>query len=324
MRILVIYNPVAGQHDAVKSLDEALTYLRSLGHDVLLRRTLGGGDATTFAREAAAQSFDMVVAAGGDGTVGEVANGLVGSECILGVLPVGTANVWARTLGLPMWSHTRQRPPLQDAARQLMAGTVRRIDLGRCDDHYFILWSGIGFDAEVTRQVEPHREMRRSLGNITYYVAMAAMGVTLRGTRVTIVIDGQATRERAFLIVISNVQLYGGSVMVAPQAQIDDGYLDVYVFKGSNMLDAAGQLINVFAGKHLQDPTIETYRAQSVTIRADRPLPLHIDGEPKGYTPVTISVVPKALRVMMPVSASPSLFEAHAPEQDALAGTRAG
>ncbi len=325
MRTLVIYNPVAGQHDVVRSLEEALAYLRTQGHDVTVRRTLGGGDATTFAREAVAEQFDMVIAAGGDGTVGEVVNGLAGTECILGVLPLGTANVWARTLGLPLWSHGRAQTSLLDAAKALLSGEVHRIDLGKCAEHYFILWSGIGFDAEVTRQVEPHREMRRNLGNITYYVAMVALGFTLRGTRVTIVIDGKAMRQRAFLIVVSNVQLYGGSVMVAPQAQLDDGYLDVYVFKGSNALDAAGQLINVFAGRHLQDPSIETYRAKTVSIRADKPLPLHIDGEPCGYTPADITVVPRALRVLMPTSASPSLFEGSNPEQPVrAAGTTVG
>jgi diacylglycerol kinase (ATP) len=252
--------------------------------------------------------------------VGQVVNGLVGSECILGVLPFGTSNVWARTLGLPMRSHGRAGTSLADAAKLLMSGGVRRIDLGRSRqldgrEHYFILWSGIGFDAQVTHEVEPHRELRRNIGNITYYVAMLALGLTLRGTRVTIVVDGKAVRQRALLMVISNVQLYGGSVMVAPQAQLDDGYLDVYVFKGSNTFDAARQLINVFAGKHLQDPSIEAYRARTISIRADKPLPLQVDGEPWGYTPVDIDVLPRVLRVIMPQSASPTLFEERGEDQ---------
>jgi YegS/Rv2252/BmrU family lipid kinase len=322
MQVQVIHNPVAGQHDMRKAVDDAVAYLSAQGCDVTLCQTLGEGDAITYAREAVSQRCDMVIAAGGDGTVGQVVNGIVGSECILGVLPIGTANVWARTLGLPLWSHGRPGTSLVDAAKMLMAGEVHRIDLGKCTqqdgrESYFILWSGIGFDAQVTREVEPHREIRRNLGNITYYVAMFALGLTLRGTRLTMVVDGKAVRQRAFMIVVSNVQLYGGSVMVAPQAQLDDGYLDMYVFKGSDMLDAARQLANVFAGKHLQDPTIEAYRARSVVIRAERPLPLQIDGEPSGYTPVSISVLPKALRVMMPSSASPSLFEAGMPEEAA-------
>jgi len=320
MQVQVIYNPVAGQHDMRKSLDEALAYLRAQGCEVTLHETLGQGDATTYAREAAAQHCDVVIAAGGDGTVGQVVNGLVGSECILGVLPIGTANVWARTLGLPLWSHGRAGASLVEAAKLLMSADVRRIDLGHCRledgrEQYFILWSGIGFDAEVTREVEPHRELRRNLGNVTYYVAVLALGLTLRGTRATIVVDGKAVRQRAFLMVVSNVQLYGGSVMVAPQAQLDDGYLDVYVFKGSNTFDAVRQLVTVLAGKHLQDPTIETYRARSVIVRADKPLPLQIDGEPWGYTPVEISVRPRILRVLMPRLASPSLFAESTQEQ---------
>lgn len=308
MKAQLIYNPVAGQRVADAELDDVLSLLRSRGWEVNLRRTLGPGDATTYAREAVANHYDVAVAVGGDGTLGEVATGLAHSDCALGVLPTGTGNVWAHMLGLPLWT-PHSRSALLDAARVLVEGQVREVDLGKAGERYFLLWTGIGFDAQVAQGIEPYREVRRNLGNLTYYVTALAISVGLRGTRMTVVIDGRAIRQRVLLIIVSNVQLYGSSWRLAPQAQLDDGILDVYIFKGGSMLDAIRHAIMLGAGKHLRDPKVETYRARRVEIRGEKSLPLHMDGDPVSRTPVTITVAPKALRVIVPSWASGSLFE---------------
>ena len=273
-----------------------------------MRRTLVTVLWKTYAREAAAAGDDMVVVVGGDGTLGEVATGLVGSDCVLGVLPVGTGNVWAHMVGLPVWAPTN-RDALMDAAQILVQGDPREIDLGRIGDRYFALWAGIGFDAQVALDVEPHREIRRSLGNVTYMVTALALTLAMRGTRVTVAIDGRALRQRALLILISNAQLYGPSFRLAPQAQLDDGLLDVYIFKGVSTLDYFRHLLLMILGKHMGHPNLEVYRAKRVEVRGDKPLPIHIDGDPHGYTPTTITVAHKAVRVVMPTWASRSLFK---------------
>jgi len=308
MKAMLILNPVAGQRDTAGELRQVMAYLNAQGWEVALRRTFGPGDATTYAREAVAGGLDMVIAAGGDGTIGQVATGLAGSSCVLGVLPVGTGNVWAHMLGLPQWS-AMGRTTLLDAARVLVEGEVHPIDLGRAGDRYFVLWAGIGFDAQIAQGVEPHREIRRNLGNITYYVAVIALGLGLRGTRVTVEVDGKAMRQRVIMVLVSNAQLYGPAVRLAPQAQLDDGILDVYVFKGDNLFDALRVIISVVSGRHHHDAKVEAYRARSVTIRGVKPLPVHLDGEPIGHTPVSISVAPRALKVIVPRWASGSLFQ---------------
>jgi len=315
MRATLVYNPVAGQRDVEVELNEAIAFLRAQGWEVTVRKTWGPGDATTYAREAVANYDDMVIAVGGDGTIGQVATGLAFSDCVLGVLPVGTGNVYANMVGLPVWTPLH-RSTLVDAARILVEGQTRLIDLGQVGQRYFVLWTGIGFDAEVARGVEPHRELRRNLGNLTYYVALVAVGLGLRGTRTTIVIDGQAIRQRIVCILVSNAQFYGGTVRFAPQARLDDGLLDVYVFKGSNVLDAARHILMIVWGKQLQDPQLERYQAQRVTIRASKPLPIQVDGDPVSYTPVTIQIVPQALRVRVPAWASASLFAGGADEKE--------
>lgn len=304
---MLIFNPAAGQRDIAGELRQVVGYLESQRWDMTLRRTFGPGDAITYAREAVANGFDMAIAAGGDGTLGQVASGLAGSDCILGVLPVGTGNVWAHMMGLPQWSPL-SRTTLLDAARILVEGEVHPIDLGRAGDRHFVLWAGIGFDAQVTQGVEPHREIRRNLGNVAYYVATIALGLGLRGTRVSVSIDGRTMRQRLIMAVVTNAQLYGPTVRLAPQAQLDDGELDVYLFKGDNLLDALRHIIGVVIGRHHRDPKVQTYRARQVEVYADRPLPVQLDGDPVGYTPTSIVVVPRALRVIVPSWASGSLF----------------
>lgn len=304
----MIYNPVAGQRDVAHDLDRVITYLRGQDWQVDLRKTLGHGDATTYAREAAHQGYDMVVAVGGDGTLSQAANGLVGTDCALGVLPVGTGNVWAHMLGLPVWTPL-YRQALLDAARVLVGGQTQRIDLGQANERYFVLWSGIGFDAQVTHDIEPHQEIRRSLGNLTYVVTALVAALGMRGTRSTITIDGRSFRQRVIMVIVSNAQLYGPSWRIAPQAQLDDGLLDVYIFKGANVLDVFYHLFLILSGKHTGDPKVETYKAKRIQLKGDKPLPLHLDGEPHGHTPISISVIPRAINVVVPKWASGSLFE---------------
>ncbi len=308
MKAQLIYNPVAGPHDVTAQLQDVVAFLESQGWEVILRHTRGQGDATAYAREAVADRCDMVVAVGGDGTLNEVAAGLVGSQCALGVLPVGTGNVWAHMVGLPPWT-SQAGNTLLDAARVLVEGRIHSIDMGKAGDRYFVLWSGVGFDAQLAQEIEPHREIRRSFGNLTYYGKGLAMSLGLRGTRMTIAVDGRAMRARVLLIVVTNAQLYGSSWQLAPQARLDDGFLEVYVFKGGNTLDAFRHLAMILMGKARQDSKVETYRAKRVEIRGQKPLPLHVDGNPAGYTPVRISIVPKALRVIVPPWVSGSLFK---------------
>lgn len=308
MKAELIYNPKAGPHDVGNELPPVLAYLDSEGWQVALRPTCGSGDATTYAREAAANGADVVVAIGGDGTLGEVADGLVGSQCAMGLLPAGMSNVWAHMLGLPVWSSVHGSA-LMDAARILVEGRTRPIDLGRANTHHFVLWCGVGFDAQVTYDVEPYLDIKRRLGKLSYAVAGVAESLMMRGTRVTVVVDGHAIRQRALLVLVANAQLYGSAWRVAPYAQLDDGVFDVYVFKGGSALDVFRHLFSILLGIHVCDPKVDAYRARRVEIVADAPMPLHTDGDPSGHTPVTIEVLPKALKVIVPPWASGELFE---------------
>jgi len=312
MRALLVHNPAAGQRDATRNLHQAVDLLATRGWQVELRHTRAPGDASTMAREAAEQAYDMVVAVGGDGTLREVVSGLAGSQTVVGMLPVGTGNVWARNLGIPFWTPTSPGA-LREAARILLEGAIHWVDLGSVDGHHFLLHAGIGFDAQVAQEVEPRRSQTpRGLRNLGYFASAAGTAFSMRGRRVTITIDGRTMRQRAIMILVLNAQFYAGSFNVAPRARLDDGMLDVYVFKGSSALDTLGHIAKLMLGLHAKDPHAEFYHARQVDVRSGHPLPVQADGDPLGETPVSIRIVPRALRVVVPRQVSRALFQSPA------------
>ncbi len=306
-RATVICNPVSGTRDVRALLPNALEALRACGWQVDLQTTTQRGDAGRLAAQARDQGQHVVLAAGGDGTLNEIANALALSEVALGVLPSGTANVWARQIGLPI--PTVLRPDgLIEAARLMSRAIVRPIDLGRAADRYFMLWSGIGLDAHVTASIEPRPPWLKRLGMVGY--ALRAFGIALqyRGTRMVVIIDGQRIKCRALMVLISNIRLYGGFVVAAPNAILDDGLLDVYLVKGNSFVEATHSFVNVLLGRTSRDPQIVSRRGRHISIAARRKCPVHVDAEPFGRTPISIEVVPKALRVLIPAGAPASLF----------------
>ncbi len=305
MKAQVIFNPNAGQRDRRQELRAAMSYLEDQGWQLSLKETHGPEEATIYARQAVAEGCDIVIAAGGDGTVGEVANGLAGSEVALGMFPIGTTNVWALQMGMPPFWPLR-RPSLLEAAKVLAEGHIRRVDLGQVNGRYFLLWAGVGIDAKVTEEVEPGA--KKLLGGLAFVVAGIVVAKEFAGTKVQVTIDGCEVNRRAILILASNAQLYAGIVRLAAQARLDDGLLDVLIFKGQGFPAILRHILSVLTNRHLRDPEVEYYQARRVEISAAKPLSVHADDEPFTTTPVEISVVPGALRVVVPQALPSGLF----------------
>ena len=304
---LLIYNPTAGPRDVRRELDRVLGYLERRGWRVRLRETTKTGDATPFAQEAVARRCKAVFVAGGDGTINEVVNGLVGSPVAMGVLPVGTGNVWAKELGLPTYTLTHPGR-LVEAVQRLSDGDVRWVDVGRAGSRYFLLWGGVGIDAEVTFFLEPRPRRTKRLGALAYLAAGLMVARDFQGVRTTVVVDDRTIRTRTILILVSNIQLYGGLVRITPEARLDDGLLDVRIFKGVGMRWVLRHLIGVFTSRHLRDPKVVHFRGRRVAVYTAEPAPVQVDGEPIGTTPILFEVVPRALRVLVPSDVSPRLF----------------
>lgn len=304
-RALIVFNPIAGQAESLmQDLYEAREVWRGHGWTVDMRPTTGPGDGTRIAREAAAQGYDVVAAAGGDGTVNEVVNGLAGTQTALAALPVGTVNVWVRELGLPL------QPPA--AAAALLDAQVRAIDLGRAGGRYFLLMAGVGFDAAVTAEVRAHE--KRRLGIFAYVIRVLDLAWRFRGTRARIVVDGKTVRSRVLMVVLGNSQLYGGILKVTARASLDDGLLDLCIIKGNSLRGAPLRVLSILLQRYALDPKIEYHRARSVQIMTRRPLPVQVDGDHIGQTPMIFEAVPGALRALLPPTLPPDLLRAeHAP-----------
>src|SRR4051812_33502501 len=299
IRALIVFNPIAGQANSLeRDIHAARDVWREHGWQVDLRPTTGPGDGTRIAREAAAAGYDVVVAAGGDGTVNEVVNGLAGTQTALAALPVGTVNVWVRELGLPMQPRA--------AAEALLNAQIRTIDLGRAGDRYFLLMCGVGFDAAVTAEVGAQE--KRRFGVFAYLMRAFNLAGRFRGVPARITLDGKVVRGRVLMTVLGNSQLYGGVVKITARASIDDGLLDVCIIKGNSLWSAPLRALSVITQSYNLDPKIEYHRAREVKISARRPLPVQVDGDHIGQTPMTFSAVPGALRALLPATVSEDLL----------------
>lgn len=315
MRVMIIFNPWAGQAAQLeRELDAVTQVWAAQGWQVERFPTAAPGDGVILARTAAEHCYDLVVAAGGDGTINEVVNGLAGSQTALAPLPLGTMNVWARELGLPL--------QVRAAASALLEWQVHPIDLGRADGRYFLLMAGIGFDAAITAGIQP--AVKRRLGALAYVLRGIEEVLRIRGTRVRLVIDGKVVKGRILMIVIGNSQLYGGLVRITPRARIDDGLLDVCVMKGDNFASALRHAFNILRQRYTLDPEIEYYRAHTIEILSRAALPVQVDGDSIGVTPMTFEVAPGSLQALLPPNLPEDLVQPATAERRARALQRIG
>ncbi len=302
---IIIANPQAGNYPyhPIHHLNETLTYLRDRGWKAELWLTQAAGDARRLAREAVQQRADMVIAAGGDGTNNEVIQELAGSETALAVLPNGTVNVWAREMGIPLDDN--------GARDVLVHGKMRRIDLGQVNDHYFLLMAGIGIDAEVTNAVEKNPIKR--LGVLGYLLVGTWLGLGYPSFFTYLKLDGTPVRATALQIIIGNTQLWGGAVKFTWQAKCDDGLLDVCIVRKRSMLGRFAVALDFLLRREKRRHWVHYYTCSSIEVRTRMPVAIQIDGDPaehtpNNYDPITFSIVPGALKVVLPQKTPGGLF----------------
>jgi len=331
MRASLIHNVHAGQMVVRRDLEQAVEYLEQRGWSVSLQETAAPLEATALARQAVQEDVDVVIAAGGDGTVNEVLAGLVNTNAVLGVLPVGTTNVWALQMRIPTVTSVIGPSPwlakimadlgermeqilpvgfyrsvLLDAARVLVEGEIRTVDVGKANDRHFLMWAGVGLDAVVTQNVSS--EDKKALG-VWAFVGTALDTIReYQSTEAIVTLDGKARHVETPLIVCSNIQLYGGVLPLGARACVNDGKLDVCIFKGEGLFTFVHHVLRIVSRQHLRDPEIEYYQAEEIMVESAQPLPVHVDDEPFTQTPVTIRVLPRALRVLVPRNAPEYLF----------------
>jgi diacylglycerol kinase (ATP) len=247
------------------------------------------GEAIQLAQQLAQEGYSAIVAAGGDGTVNEVVNGIAGLDVKLGILPMGTMNVFASELGLPA-------DQLEFCWKVIEEGTTRTIDLVRANNRYFVQLAGVGLDALAVQETDLN--VRRSIGPISYIIA-AAQIIGRPAPKLEISFDQDQKMEGCFAL-IGNGRFYGGPFSLFRDAKNDDGLLDLLVFKHQGYLDIIRYLQGVLVGNHVDFADIEYRQIRSLQIVSDRAVPVEIDGEVSFNTPVRFEVAPVKLRVLAP------------------------
>ena len=299
----IIANPTSGNAHGefgLNDLQETAKWLTDHGLPAELSLTERAGHAQELAREAAALGMDMVVAAGGDGTINDVIQGLAGTETALGVLPMGTVNVWAREVGIPVHALL--------AREALLHGTRRRVDLGKAGDRYFLLMAGVGFDAEVALHAEQSRLKRVGLKMVDYGATTLRLGVTRRPTRVTLHANGRTKDANVLMILIGNTRLYAGAFSFAKRAMADDGLLDLVVMGDGSIPFRMSVFTRALWRRASLGPYVRYSRFREIELHSQTPLDVQVDGEPIGKLPMRFSVAPQALTVIVPPDAPAGLF----------------
>lgn len=302
-RARIIVNPLSGAllvPGALTELQETADWLEAQGLATEVYVTEYPGHATRLAREAAQAHRDIVIAAGGDGTVNDVVQGLAGCATALGVLPLGTVNVWAREVGIPL--------TMSGAAQVILDGVRRRVDLGRAGARYFLLMAGIGFDAEVARRVEQRQARRVGLKMMDYITTASYLTITQQPARIWMRQEGRRRSLHALMVIIGNTRLHGGAMTFATRAVADDGWLDIVVLGGGGVAYRVGVMLRALLHRPTLGPHVRYARARTVRLESDPPLPVQVDGEVVGKLPMTFSVVPLALTVIVPRKAPSALF----------------
>ena len=243
---------------------------------------------------AAAADHDLLVVVGGDGTLNEVVNGVVGTGAELAVLPAGTGQDFGRTHGIAT--------KLEDAVRIALEGETATVDLGHArfagGERYFANVGSVGMSGAVAKRAN---SMSKALGGrATFYYALAREFLTWRNTEVVVSYDGGERRGRMHDVIVANGQWHAGGMRLAPGAEADDGLFDVVLVGDVTKLDFVTTSPKLYSGRHVEHPRIDVIRAAALDVGADEPLPVELDGEPAGTTEVRFEVVPRALRVRVP------------------------
>ncbi|CAH0179715.1 MULTISPECIES: diacylglycerol kinase [Peribacillus] len=276
-RARLIYNPTSGREAIKKSLPGVLAKLEEAGYEASAHATTGAGDATKAAKIAIERGYDIVIAAGGDGTIYEVVNGLATAEKRpkLGIIPTGTTNDFARALHLPK--------TIEGAAEIIAGGHTMPVDIGKMNDKYFINIAGGGRLTELTYDVPI--KLKTMLGQLAYYIKGIEMLPSIKPTEVSIEYDGKLFEGEIMLFLVANTNSVGGFEKLAPDASLNDGMFTLLILKKANLADIVRVATLAMRGEHIHDKNVIYEKANRIKVHAKKDMMLNLDGEFGGMAP---------------------------------------
>ena len=292
-RARIIYNPTSGREAIRKHLPEVLEILENAGYETSAHATTGEGDATEAAKLAVERRYDLVVAAGGDGTINEVVNGMAEQEYRpkLGIIPVGTTNDFARALQIPR--------DIVAAAEIIAKGDRIPIDIGRMNEKYFINIGGGGSLTELTYDVPS--KLKTVLGQLAYYLKGMEMLPSLKATNMTIEYDGKLFKGEAMLFLVGLTNSIGGFEKLSPNSSINDGMFSLLILKKTNLADFIRIASLALRGEHINDSKVIYTKANRIKVQADEKVLLNLDGEFGGFLPAEFVNLYRHFEVFVPI-----------------------
>ncbi|SER64623.1 diacylglycerol kinase [Gracilibacillus ureilyticus] len=276
-RARIIYNPTSGREGFKKELADVLRRFEEAGYETSAHATTCEGDAINAAKIAVERKFDIIVAAGGDGTINEVIHGIAEQEYRpkLGIIPGGTTNDFARALGIPR--------DINKAVDIILEHNIRPLDIGKVNEHYFMNIAGGGKLTELTYEVPS--KLKTMIGQLAYYLKGIEMLPSLKPTKVRIEYDGKLFEEEIMLFLVSNTNSVGGFEKLAPEAKMDDGLFDLVILKKTNLAEFIRIATLATRGAHLDDKNIFYTKANRVKVYTEDKMQLNLDGEYGGLLP---------------------------------------
>ena len=292
-RARIIYNPTSGREAIKKNLPDVLEILENAGYETSAHATTGEGDAIEAAKLAVERRYDLVVAAGGDGTINEVVNGMAEQEYRpkLGIIPVGTTNDFARALQIPR--------DIVAAAEIIAKGDRIPIDIGRMNEKYFINIGGGGSLTELTYDVPS--KLKTVLGQLAYYLRGIEMLPSLKATNMTIEYDGKLFEGESMLFLVGLTNSIGGFEKLSPSSSINDGMFTLLILTKTNLADFIRIASLALRGEHINDPKVIYTKANRIKVHSDEKVLLNLDGEFGGVLPAEFVNLYRHFEVFVPI-----------------------
>ncbi|MBS3873649.1 MAG: diacylglycerol kinase family lipid kinase [Firmicutes bacterium] len=292
MRIALIVNRSAGHGQCGRKYTHVAEYFKSAGLDFTPLFTEGPGHATALAKQAVHDGYEAVVSMGGDGTLNEVVNGLAGSSAILGFIPAGSGNDFGRTFGLKLQD-------IVTACQVIVKGKVQEIDVGQIGERRFINIAGAGLDAEVGLMANVWGK-KYFRGYTAYVASILRQLFSFKPQEITIELDHTTIKTKAWFVAIANARFFGGGLMIAPHADLNDGLFDVCIVKDLAKLELIKMIPKVFKGDHIHHRAVEIHRSRRVYLSASSKMATQADGEVLGTLPREFCIAPNKQKVFLP------------------------
>lgn len=289
---MIIMNPSSGKAEAREYIQAAEEVLQGAGYQVTVNETAGEGDATSFCVQACSEGCDLVVAIGGDGTLHETMNGLADQQHrpVLGIVPMGTVNDFARALQIPLIP--------EEAIRNLASPRTRRVDMGRLNERLFVNVVAAGSLAGSLSSVTS--EDKNRLGFLAYLREGIKELTSSKAHPLTIIHDGQTWEGSSPLFIAALTNSVGGFEKLAPSAAVDDGLLHCFIVKDLHLLNSVTVSISLLLGNLRNHKDVIYFTAREVTLRSSEPVRTNVDGEAGPLLPLTLSTIPRHIQVVVP------------------------